>query len=92
MVLYFVIIITIIIIIVFVFLFFCFFNYFFLVYFRTLKACLHRRFLSQQLSATQCNFCPAEVATSCDFIAILVQFVSVNVSTRLFLEQKLCAC
>ena len=26
--------------------------------------------------ATQCNFCRAEVATSCDFIAILVQFVS----------------
>ena len=25
--------------------------------------------------ATQCNFCRAEVATSCDLIAILVQFV-----------------
>ena len=47
---------------------------------------------SMQLNATQCNFCPAEVATSCDFIAILVQFVSVNVSTRLSLKQKLCAC
>ena len=48
---------------------------------------LHRRFLSQQLNATQCNFCRAgEVATSCDFIAILVQFVSVNVSTRLLLN------
>ena len=30
----------------------------------------------------------AEVATSCDFIAILVQFVSVNVSTRLSLKQN----
>ena len=56
------------------------------------KAHLHRRFLSQQLNATQCNFCGAEVATSCDFIAILVQFVSVNVSTRQLLKQKLCAC
>ena len=45
-----------------------------------LKARLHRPFLSPQLNATQCNFCRAEVATSCDFIAILVQFVSVNVS------------
>ena len=53
---------------------------------------LHRRCLSQQLNATQCNFCRAEVATSCDFIAILVQFVSVNVSIRLLLNQKLCAC
>ena len=26
--------------------------------------------------ATQCNFVRAEVATSCDFIAILAQFVS----------------
>ena len=43
------------------------------------------------VAATQCNFCRAEVATSCDFIAILVQFVSVNVSTRLLLKQKLCA-
>ena len=57
-----------------------------------LKARLHRRFLSPQLNATQCNFCRVEVATSCDFIAILVQFVSVNVSTRLLLKQKLCAC
>ena len=56
------------------------------------KARLHRRFLSPQLSATQCNFCRVEVATSCDFIAILVQFVSVNVSTRLLLKQKLCYC
>ena len=55
-----------------------------------LKARLHRRFLSQQLDATQCKFCRAEVANSCDFIAILVQFVNVNVSTRLFLKQKLC--
>ena len=47
-----------------------------------LKARLHRRFLSQQLNATQCNFCRAEVANSCDFIAILVQFVSVNDSTQ----------
>ena len=45
--------------------------------------------LSKQLDATQCNFCHAEVATSCDFIAILVQFVSVNISTRLLLKQKL---
>ena len=44
------------------------------------------------VAATQCNFCRAEDATSCDFIAILVQFVSANVSTRLFLKQKLCAC
>ena len=57
-----------------------------------IKARLHRRFLSQQLNATQYNFCRAEVATSCDFIAILVQFVCVNVSTRLLLKQKLCAC
>ena len=57
-----------------------------------LKARLHRRFLSLQLNATQCNFCRAELATSCDFIAILVQFVSVNVSTRLLLKQQLCAC
>ena len=56
------------------------------------KARLHRRFLSPQLNATQCNFCRAEVANSCDFIAILVQFVNVNVSTRLLLKQKLCAC
>ena len=58
----------------------------------SIKALLHRRFLSPQLSATQCNFCRAEVATSCDFIAILVQFVSVNVNTRLLLKQKPCAC
>ena len=44
------------------------------------------------VAATQCNFCCAEVATSCNFIAILVQFVSVNVSTRLLLKQKQCAC
>ena len=44
------------------------------------------------VAATQCNFCRAEVATSCDFIAILLQFVSVNINTRLFLKQKLCAC
>ena len=56
------------------------------------KARLHRRFLSQQLNATQCNFCRAEVATSCDFIAILVQFDSANVSTHLLLKQKLYAC
>ena len=55
------------------------------------KARLHRRFLSQQLNATRCNFFRAEVATSCDIIAILLQFVSVNVSTRLLLKQKLCA-
>ena len=59
---------------------------------KTLKARLHMRFLSPQLNATQCNFCRAEVATSCDFTAILVQFVSVNASTRLLLKQKLCAC
>ena len=47
---------------------------------------------SMQLNATQCNFCRTEVATSWDFIAILVQFVSLNVSTRLLLKQKLCAC
>ena len=47
---------------------------------------------SMQLNATQCNFCRAEVATSCDFSAILVQFVSVKVSTRPFLKQKLCVC
>ena len=41
--------------------------------------------------ATQCNFCRGEVATSCNFIASLVQFVSANVSTRLFLKQKLYA-
>ena len=44
------------------------------------------------VAATQCNsmqFCRAEVATSCDFIAILMEFVSVNVSTRLLLKQKL---
>ena len=58
----------------------------------SVKARLHRRFLSQQLNATQCNFCLTEVANSCDFIAILVQFVNVNVSTRLLLKQKLCAC
>ena len=57
-----------------------------------IKARLHRQFLSQQLNATRCNFCRAEVATSCDFIAILVKFVCVNVSTRLLLKQKLCAC
>ena len=45
-------------------------------------------FLSQQLNATQCNFCRAEVATSYDFIAILVQFVSVNVNTRLLLNKS----
>ena len=44
------------------------------------------------VAATQCNFCRAEIATSCDFIAILVQFVNVNVNTRLFLKQKLHAC
>ena len=49
------------------------------------KARLHRRFCR----ATQCNFCRAEVATSCDFIAILVQFVS---KKRLFRKQKLRAC
>ena len=48
--------------------------------------------LSQQLNATQCNFCRAEVTTSCDFIAILVQFVSANVSTRLLLKEKPCVC
>ena len=58
----------------------------------TLKARLHRRFLSPKLNATQCNFCRAEFANSCDFIAILLQFVNVNVSTRLLLKQKLCAC
>ena len=52
------------------------------------KARLHRRFMSPQLNATQCNFCRAEVATSYDFIAILVQFVSVNVRSRLLLKQK----
>ena len=57
----------------------------------SVKARLHRRFLSPQLNATQRNFYLAEVATSCDFIAILVQFVSVNVSTGLLLKQKLCA-
>ena len=45
-----------------------------------LKARLHRRFLSQQLNAI---FFRTEVATSCDFIAILVQFVGVNVSTSI---------
>ena len=59
---------------------------------RLLKARLQRPFLSHQPNATQCNFCRAEVATSCDFIASLVQFVRVNVSTRLLLEQQLCAC
>ena len=44
------------------------------------------------VAPSQYNFCRAEIATSCDFIAILVQFVSVNVSTRLLLKQKLCAC
>ena len=44
------------------------------------------------VAATQCNFCRAEVATSHDYIAFLVQFVSANISTRLFLKQKLCAC
>ena len=67
-------------------------SYVFLFILFLLKARLHRRFLSQQLNATQCNFCRAEVAMSCDFIAILVQFVSVNISTRLLLKQKLCAC
>ena len=38
------------------------------------------------VAATQCNFFRAEVATSCDLIAILVQFVGANVSTRLFLK------
>ena len=57
-----------------------------------IKARLHRRFLSQQLNATQCNFCRVEVAISWDFIAILVEFISVNVSTRLLLKQKLRAC
>ena len=56
------------------------------------KARLHRRFLSQQLNASLCNFCRAEVATSCYFIAILVQFVSVKVNTNVFLKQKVCAC
>ena len=49
------------------------------------KARLHWRFLR----ATQYNFCRAEVATSCDFIVILVQFVNANVSARLFRKQKL---
>ena len=44
------------------------------------------------VAATQCNFCRAEVATSCDLNAILVQFVSENISICLFLKQKLCAC
>ena len=37
-----------------------------------IKDRLHRRFLSQQLNATQCNFCRAEVALRfhCDFSAI----------------------
>ena len=34
------------------------------------KARLHRRFFA--CCTTQCNFCRAEVANSCDFIAILV--------------------
>ena len=34
------------------------------------------------------QFCRAEIATSCDFIAILMQFVS----ALLFRKQKLCAC
>ena len=38
-----------------------------------IKARFHRRFLSQQLNATQCNFCRAELANSCDFIAIFCQ-------------------
>ena len=52
------------------------------------KARLHRRFLSQQLNAI--FVAPAEVVTSCDFIAILMQFVNVNVSTRLLLKKKSC--
>ena len=39
-------------------------------------------------AATQCNFCRAEVATSCNFVAILVQFVRANVSTSLFLNKS----
>ena len=40
----------------------------------------------------QCNFCRAEVATSCDFIAILVQFDNEKRQcARLFRKQKLCA-
>ena len=37
-----------------------------------LKSRLHRIFVVQ----TRCNFCRAEVAVSCDFIGILVQFIS----------------
>ena len=63
------------------------------------QICKDQKFLSKGpftqaifVAATQCNFCRAEVATSCDFIAILVQFVSVNFSTRVLLKQKLCTC
>ena len=38
------------------------------------------------------NFCRAEVATSCDLIAILVQFVSEKRQCSLFRKQKPCAC
>ena len=31
------------------------------------------------VAATRCIFCRAEVATSCDLIAILVQFVRANI-------------
>ena len=38
------------------------------------------------VAATQCNFYRTEVGS--DFIASLVQFVSANVSTRLFLNRR----
>ena len=44
---------------------------------------------SMQLNAI---FVAPKLQPACDFIAILVQFVSVNVITRLSLKQKLCAC
>ena len=41
---------------------------------------------------THCNFCRAEVANRCDFIAILVHFISAKRQcTSQFREQKLCA-
>ena len=49
-----------------------------------LKARLHRRYLSQKLNAILSRY-------GCNH-RDLVQFVNANVSARLFLKQKLCAC
>ena len=47
---------------------------------------IRKHFQAIFVEATQCNFCTcgAEVATSCDFISILVQMVSARLSVLLF--------